>query len=58
MEANNMKMLTAVAFMIIMLSANGVAAADGPAPAPASDASVFVPTFLASFAAMAFALLF
>ncbi|KAL8529041.1 hypothetical protein ACS0TY_006488 [Phlomoides rotata] len=56
MEAKNMKMLT-VAFMIVML--NGVAAtADGPAPAPASDSSIFVPTFFASLAAMAFALLF
>ncbi|KAI3450909.1 hypothetical protein Pfo_007574 [Paulownia fortunei] len=61
MEAKNMKML-AVALMIVMLMAlsavNGVSAADAPAPAPTSDASVFVPTFFASFAAMAFALLF
>ncbi|KAL3615875.1 hypothetical protein CASFOL_040169 [Castilleja foliolosa] len=62
MEAKNMKML-AVALMIVMLmslsAVNRVSAADAPAPAPTSDASKpFVPTFLAFFAAMAFAFLF
>ncbi|KAL0369941.1 UNVERIFIED_CONTAM: hypothetical protein Sangu_0312200 [Sesamum angustifolium] len=58
MEAMKMKMV-AFASLIVMLSAvNGVSAAHAPAPAPTSDATLFVPTLFASFAAMAFALLF
>jgi hypothetical protein len=34
------------------------AAADAPAPGPTSDAAIFVPTFLASLAALAFGMFF
>lgn len=61
MEAKNMKKLT-VAFMIVMIMAlsavNDVTATDAPAPSPTSDATVFLPTFLASLVAMAFAFIF
>lgn len=59
MEAINMKMFVVAVIMMMAISAvKGVAAADAPAPAPASDATVFVPAFLSSFVALAFALLF
>lgn len=50
-----------VALMIISLAVSGmkgVSAADAPAPSPASDASIFVPTLFASFAALAFSFLY
>ncbi|KAH6813849.1 arabinogalactan protein 14 [Perilla frutescens var. frutescens] len=56
------KKMLVVAFMLVVLMAlsaiNGVSASDAPAPAPTSDATAFLPTFLASVVAMAFALLF
>ncbi|TMW80622.1 hypothetical protein EJD97_017725 [Solanum chilense] len=61
MEAINMKIfVVAVIMMTIMAisAVKGVAAADAPAPAPASDATVFVPAVLSSFVALAFALFF
>ncbi|KAL3347184.1 hypothetical protein AABB24_021055, partial [Solanum stoloniferum] len=61
MEAINMKIfVVAVMMMTIMAisAVKGVAAADAPAPSPASDATVFVPAVLSSFVALAFALLF
>ncbi|KAK4736386.1 hypothetical protein R3W88_000083 [Solanum pinnatisectum] len=61
MEAINMKIfVVAVMMMTIMAisAVKGVAATDSPAPAPASDATVFVPAVLSSFVALAFALLF
>lgn len=60
MEGINTKMfVVAVVMMMMAISAvKGVAAADAPAPSPASDATIFVPTFFASFVALAFALLF
>lgn len=50
-----------VALMIMSLAISGmkgVSAADAPAPSPASDASIFVPTLFASFAALAFSFLY
>ncbi|KAI6670782.1 hypothetical protein NL676_005667 [Syzygium grande] len=55
MEAMKMKLF--VAMMVVLMAAATVqkaAAADAPAPSPTSDATVFVPTFLASIAALAF----
>ncbi|XP_027771393.1 arabinogalactan protein 13-like [Solanum pennellii] len=60
MEAINMKIFVVAVMMIIMAisAVKGVAAADAPAPAPASDATVFVPAVISSFVALAFALFF
>ncbi|KAJ8759971.1 hypothetical protein K2173_010827 [Erythroxylum novogranatense] len=55
MEA--MKMNLFVVLMVVLMAfatMQKAAAAEAPAPSPTSDASVFVPTFVASFAAIAF----
>ncbi|XP_059628769.1 arabinogalactan protein 13-like [Cornus florida] len=58
MEALKMKLFAAVVVMLMAVSAvQSVAAADAPAPSPMSDATVFVPTAIASLAALAFGLL-
>lgn len=56
-----MKMFVATLMMVMLMaltSINGVAAQSEPAAAPESGAADFVPAFLASFAAVAFGLLF
>ncbi|KAF3442225.1 hypothetical protein FNV43_RR16141 [Rhamnella rubrinervis] len=59
MEALKMRVLFALVVVLMAVSAvQNVAAADAPAPGPSSDAAVFVPAVLASFAALAFGLLF
>lgn len=57
MEAKNM-LFVASMLVAVLAAMNGVSAADAPAPAPTSDATIFVPTFLASIVALASALLF
>ena len=51
-----------VALLVVMMVAfSGIqqlAAAEGPAPSPTSDAFTFAPTFFASLAALAFGLFF
>lgn len=49
-----------VAMMVVLMAAatmQKAAAAEAPAPSPASDATVFVPTLFASVAALAFGML-
>ncbi|XP_047983838.1 arabinogalactan protein 12-like [Salvia hispanica] len=58
MEGKKMKALGVALTIVALSAANGVAAAEAPAPSPTSDAALFVPTFLASLAAMAFAYIF
>ncbi|KAE8734630.1 Arabinogalactan peptide 14 [Hibiscus syriacus] len=58
MEALRMRLLFAVAVVLMATSTiQNVAAADGPAPSPTSDATVFVPMVFASLLALAFGLL-
>ncbi|KAF3444391.1 hypothetical protein FNV43_RR14083 [Rhamnella rubrinervis] len=60
MEAMNMKLSVAL-LVVIMVAFSGIqksAAADAPAPSPASDATLFVPTFFASLVALALGFLF
>ncbi|XP_068643082.1 arabinogalactan protein 13-like [Aristolochia californica] len=60
MEAFKYRLITFV-LMAIVLAASMVdkaAAADAPAPSPTSDASVMVPTLLASVTALLFGLFF
>ncbi|KAL3609024.1 hypothetical protein D5086_000044 [Populus alba] len=55
MEAMKMKIF--VVLMVVLMAFSTMqkaAAADAPAPSPASDATIFVPTFLASLVALAF----
>ncbi|KAH0721021.1 hypothetical protein KY290_006305 [Solanum tuberosum] len=60
MEAMKMNVLLVVVIvMLVALSEiQNVVAADAPAPAPASDATLFVPTVFASLVALAFGVLF
>ncbi|KAK7286549.1 hypothetical protein RJT34_21618 [Clitoria ternatea] len=59
MEAlKKMNILLALFVAILVMVANGVSAAEAPAPGPSSDATLFVPTAFASFIALAFSLLF
>ena len=52
-------MVVAVVMMIMAVCAvQNVAAQESPAPAPASDASAFVPAAFASLAAVAFGFFF
>lgn len=56
-----MKMKPFVALLVVVMAVCSVqkaAAADAPAPSPASDAPLFLPTFFASLAALAFAFFF
>ncbi len=57
-----MKVKLFVALLMVALmaisSVQKAAAADAPAPGPTSDAAIFVPTFLASLAALAFGMFF
>ncbi|KAL9407432.1 hypothetical protein Peur_004404 [Populus x canadensis] len=55
MEAMKMKIF--VVLMVVLMAFSTMqkaAAADAPAPSPTSDATIFVPTFLASLVALAF----
>ncbi|KAL2923247.1 Arabinogalactan protein 14 [Bienertia sinuspersici] len=47
-----------ILLLIAVFTVQNVAAADAPAPAPASDAAAFFPTAVASLIALAFGLLF
>lgn len=61
MEALKTKLFFAMVVVVAMLmaSSSSVLAADAPAPSPTSDATtLFVPTAVASFVALAFGLLF
>lgn len=55
-----MKFFAAALLMTALMAVQKVAAADAeaPAPGPSSDAALFVPTFFASFIALAFGFLF
>ncbi|XP_059288316.1 arabinogalactan protein 14-like [Lycium ferocissimum] len=60
MEAMKMNVFLVVV-MVVLVAMSGiqnVVAMDAPAPAPASDANVFVPTIVASFVALAFGFFF
>ncbi|ONH98988.1 hypothetical protein PRUPE_6G003500 [Prunus persica] len=60
MEAMKMNAFVAL-LVVVMVALSGVqkvAAADSPAPSPASDAYAFAPTFFASLAALAFGFFF
>ncbi|KAJ9179901.1 hypothetical protein P3X46_008214 [Hevea brasiliensis] len=58
MEALKVRVFVAIVVVLMAVSAvQNVAAQEGPAPSPASDATVFVPTVFASLAAFAFGLL-
>ncbi|KAF9688584.1 hypothetical protein SADUNF_Sadunf01G0003500 [Salix dunnii] len=55
MEAMKMKVFAVLMVVLMAFSAmQEAAAADAPAPSPTSDATIFVPTFLASLVALAF----
>ncbi|XP_048235835.1 arabinogalactan protein 13-like [Ricinus communis] len=59
MEALKMRLFMAIMVVLMAISAvQNVAAQESPAPSPTSDAAFFVPTIFASFAALAFGLLF
>ncbi|VVB16221.1 unnamed protein product [Arabis nemorensis] len=60
MEAMKMKLFVAVLVAMIAFSAvqQAAAAVEAPAPSPTSDASSFIPTFLASIVVLASGLLF
>ncbi|GAU50028.1 hypothetical protein TSUD_138170 [Trifolium subterraneum] len=60
MEAMKMKQFFAMIVVAMMIATSSVSAADSsPAPSPTSDATtLFVPTIIASFVALAFGLLF
>ncbi|CAM8897882.1 unnamed protein product [Rhodiola kirilowii] len=59
MDALKMKFAVAIVMVLMSISAvQNVAAVDAPAPSPTSDATAFVPAVLASFAALAFGMLF
>nr|XP_043610700.1 arabinogalactan protein 12-like [Erigeron canadensis] len=61
MASINMKLFAAVLVMLMTISTiSNVAAQEAPAPAPGptSDASVFVPTAVASLVALSFGFLF
>jgi len=50
-----------VVMMVVLVALSeiqNVVAADAPAPAPASDATLFVPTVFASLVVLAFGILF
>ena len=55
MESMKMKLFVALVVMLMVVS--NVAAQEAPAPAPTSDASVFVPTAVASLVALSFGFL-
>nr|XP_016470038.1 PREDICTED: arabinogalactan peptide 14-like [Nicotiana tabacum] len=60
MEAMKMNVFLVV-LMVVLVAMSGihnVVVVDAPAPAPAADASIFVPTVFASLVALAFGLLF
>ncbi|PWA98456.1 arabinogalactan peptide 13 [Artemisia annua] len=53
----SMKMKLFVALVVMLMAISNVAAQEAPAPAPTSDASVFVPTAVASLVALSFGFL-
>lgn len=61
MEAMKKNVMLALFVVVVMMGFSGIqkaAAADAPAPSPASDATTFLPTFFASLAALAFGFFF
>ncbi|CAN4109063.1 unnamed protein product [Withania somnifera] len=60
MEAMKMNVLLMIVMVvsIVMSGLQNVSAMDAPAPAPASDASIFLPTGFASLVALAFGFFF
>ncbi|KAI6685612.1 hypothetical protein NL676_031525 [Syzygium grande] len=60
MEAMKMKLFVTLMMVVLvaLAAAQTASAAEAPAPSPASDASAFVPTFLASVAALALVTIF
>ncbi|KAH0723302.1 arabinogalactan peptide 14-like [Solanum tuberosum] len=60
MEAMKMNVLLVVMMVVLVALSEiqNVVAADAPAPAPASDATLFVPTVFASLVVLAFGILF
>ncbi|XP_018806172.1 arabinogalactan protein 13-like [Juglans regia] len=59
MEAMRLKLF--VIMLVVLMAISSVqkaAAAEAPAPSPTSEAVIFMPTFFASLAALAFGLLF
>ncbi|XP_033513055.1 arabinogalactan protein 14-like [Nicotiana tomentosiformis] len=60
MEAMKMKifMVALIMVLVAMSGIQNVAAMEAPAPAPASDSSIFVPTIFASLVALVFGLFF
>ncbi|KAJ4724025.1 Arabinogalactan peptide [Melia azedarach] len=58
MEAMRMKFFVILMVALMAVAVEKVAAADGPAPTPTSDAALYVPTFVASLIALAFGFLF
>ncbi|KAK4378078.1 hypothetical protein RND71_004374 [Anisodus tanguticus] len=60
MEAMKMNDLLMVVMVVVvaMSGIQNVVAVDAPAPAPASDATTFVPAVFASLVALAFGLFF
>lgn len=53
-----MKFFVILMVALMAVAVEKVAAADGPAPTPTSDAALYVPTFVASLIALAFGFLF
>ena len=58
MEAMNKSVILAVLMVLIVGLIHKAEAADAPAPGPSSDATLFLPSFIASLAALAFGLFF
>ncbi|XP_021898216.1 arabinogalactan peptide 13-like [Carica papaya] len=59
MEAMKMRLFMAIVVVFMAASVvQNVAAQEAPAPSPASDAAVFVPTVFASLVALAFGFFF
>ncbi|XP_065857447.1 arabinogalactan protein 13-like [Euphorbia lathyris] len=59
MEAMKMNLFAVLIVMIMAFSAiESASAAEAPAPSPTSDATAFIPTFIASIVALAFGFFF
>ncbi|KAF5448031.1 hypothetical protein F2P56_033536, partial [Juglans regia] len=59
MEAMKLKLFVTMLMVLVAVSfVQNAAAAEAPAPSPTSEATIFIPTFFASLAALAFGLFF
>lgn len=60
MEAMKMNALLVIVMVVVVVMSGiqNVVAVDAPAPAPSSDATLFVPIIFASLIALAFGILF